>query len=86
MAHQDPHIKYKELMNEVDRDVSRDTIRRVFREMHMKKWLPKERPAIQQHHAAQRLAWAQKYANFTPEDWKRVIWSDECAVERGEGI
>lgn len=24
--------------------------------------------------------------NFTPEDWARVCWSDECSVERGAGV
>ena len=54
--------------------------------MHKKKWLQKVRPEIKEEHANQRLTWANRYAYFTPEDWNRVKWSDECSVERGEGI
>lgn len=83
--HQDPHIKMDDLMKNVD-DVSKVTVRRLFREMHQKKWLQKSRPAIKPEHAAQRLAWANSYAHFTEEDWARVVWTDECTVERGKGM
>ncbi|KAJ5783167.1 hypothetical protein N7457_004941 [Penicillium paradoxum] len=33
-----------------------------------------------------RLRWARRYEHFTPEDWARVFWSDECTVERGIGV
>jgi hypothetical protein len=36
-------------------------------------------------HAAKRLQWARTYEYYTPKDWKRVFWSDECTVERGIG-
>jgi transposase len=84
--HKNPHIKIRELVNEIDHDISKDTIRRAFREMHKKKWLQKVGPEIHPHHAAQRLAWANRYAHFTPDNWKQVRWTDECTIERGEGI
>ena len=34
--------------------------------------------------AAERLGWALHYADWTEEDWKRVIWSDECSVEKSK--
>jgi hypothetical protein len=54
--------------------------------MHKKKWLQRVRPELKEEHAIQRLAWANRYAHFVLEDWKQVKWSDECSVERGEGI
>ncbi|KAJ5900309.1 uncharacterized protein N7473_004379 [Penicillium subrubescens] len=36
-------------------------------------------------HATARLEWARTYSGYTPEDWDRVFWSDECTVERGIG-
>ena len=33
-------------------------------------------------HRKKRLAFAQKYQNWTVEDWKRVIWSDETKINR----
>ncbi|KAJ5529938.1 hypothetical protein N7527_003331 [Penicillium freii] len=44
------------------------------------------RPYLKEEHARKRLAWAYRYRHFTPEDWARVYWSDECTVERGIGI
>lgn len=41
---------------------------------------------LEPRHAVQCLAWAQRYESFTPADWARVKWSDECTVERGVGI
>ena len=40
---------------------------------------------MEEEHAAQRLEWARRYKDWTPEDWLKVNWSDECSVERSEG-
>lgn len=85
-ANQNPRIKYRELAKEVDNCASRSTLYRLFREMHKKKWLQKVRPEIQPHHAAQRLAWANRYAQYGPDQWSHIKWSDECTIERGIGI
>ena len=82
---EDAHIKMRELQATVDNSVSKTTIRRLFRNIHRKKWLQLDRPALEPHHAEQRLQWAQKYADFTPADWRRILWTDECSVERGKG-
>ena len=34
-------------------------------------------------HKAARLLWAIKYQNWTVEDWKKVVWSDECIMKIG---
>jgi transposase len=31
------------------------------------------------------LAWALRYQWYTPLEWARILWSDECTVERGKG-
>ena len=35
-------------------------------------------------HAIKRLAWAKEYKNWTKEDFKGVIYSDECMVEKSK--
>ena len=80
-----PHITLYELQESVDMRCSKDTIRRVFRTLHMRKWLQRKRPEITPENAEKRLQWAQRYAHFTSTDWRRVIWSDESTVERGKG-
>ena len=54
--------------------------------MNLRKWIQKKRPYLTADHARARLDWAQAYKLYTLEDWKRVIWSDECTIERGVGI
>jgi transposase len=80
-----PHITLYELQESVNMRCSKTTIRRVFRNLHMRKWLQRDRPEILSENAEKRLQWAQRYAHFTSIDWQRVIWSDESTVERGKG-
>ena len=37
-------------------------------------------------HIAKRLQWARAYENWTAEDFERVIWSDECSVEKAKDL
>lgn len=80
------HIKMHELLEDVQNSASKRTVRRLFQNMHKKKWIQRDRPELQPYHAEKRLEWARKYAHFTPMDWRRVIWTDECSVERGLGL
>ena len=58
------------------------TIWRVLAKANIKKWCAAERPLLKKEHAAARWAWVLKYKDWTEEDWKCVIWSDECKVEK----
>ena len=80
------HIKMRELQESVNNSVSKRILQRLFRNMHKRKWMQRQRPEIQPIHAEKQLQWARMYASFTPMDWKKVIWSDECSVERGKGV
>ena len=42
-----------------------------------------QKPVLKPSHKAARLLWARRYQNWTVEDWKRVIWSDESAIVLG---
>ena len=35
--------------------------------------------------AAKRLAFAKKFVLLSKEEWAKIIWSDECSIERGSG-
>jgi len=35
-------------------------------------------------HIAKRLEWAKTHKDWTAEDFERVIWSDECSVEKSK--
>lgn len=81
-----PHIKYAELLDEVESRVQRSTLWRLFNEMGIRKWRQCCRPALNELRAAKRLAWALAYQHYTPGDWARVCWTDECTIERGHGL
>jgi transposase len=81
----DPCITREDLLAEVDYKVKANSIWRLTHEMGLRKWRKLNRPYLTPIHAAKRLAWALTYRHFTPEDWKRVFWSDETTIERGQG-
>jgi len=83
---QNPNIKYADLIEEVDNAVQKRSLQYLLQEMGRRKWKQMNRPKLEPQHAVQHLAWAQRYESFTPADWARVKWSDECTVERGVGI
>jgi Transposase/DDE superfamily endonuclease len=65
-----------------NQELSVPTIRRRLREDKIRKWRAVKRPLLTKEHARQRLEWARRWQHLTLEDWKRIIWSDECAVQR----
>ncbi len=57
-----------------------------LREEGMRMWTKKKRPPLNATRAAARLEWALAHKNWTAEQWKHVLWSDECSVERSKGV
>jgi len=43
-------------------------------------YIAASKPGLSPENIAKRLAWAEKYKDWTIEDWKKVICSDECSV------
>lgn len=76
----------RDLLREVDDVVKKRSLQGLLRDMNKEKWLQIRRPAITKDHADSRLAWTRSHEYYILEDWKKVIWSDECTVERGVGI
>ncbi|DAZ94294.1 TPA: hypothetical protein N0F65_012063 [Lagenidium giganteum] len=42
----------------------------------------RKKPYLTKKHKTKRLEYARKYAQYTVEDWKKVLFSDECSVEK----
>ena len=61
---------------------SRSTLKRVLKKHNIKKWTAAERPLLDDKIATLRLEWALRYKDWDAEDWKKVVWSDECSVEK----
>ena len=62
--------------------VSSETVRRVLKKNSFKAVVKKKKPLLSARHRRKRLAFALKYREWTVEDWKRVIWSDETKINR----
>jgi DDE superfamily endonuclease len=43
-------------------------------------YIAAKKPGLSAENVAKRLAWAEKYKDWTIEDWKKVIWSDESSI------
>src|SRR5579859_3573308 len=65
-----------------NQDLSVSTIRRRLREDQIRKWRAVIRPLLTSAHAKARLKWAMQWRGLTIDEWRQVIWSDECAVQR----
>ena len=81
----DPKITYSALQREAGLTLHRSTMRRIIKAHGYHNWRAKERPYLTEEQAKRRFEWAQEHRNWTLDDWKKVIWSDECSVERGSG-
>ena len=46
-------------------------------------YIAAEKPGLHPEKIAKRLEWAERHKNWTVEDWKHVIWSDESSIWDG---
>lgn len=61
-------------------DISAVTIWRILRKAGLKKTKPTRKPGLTQKMKDERLQWCLTYRDWTLEDWKNVIWTDETSV------
>ncbi len=66
----------------IDNPVSAQTVRRVLKNNTFKAVTKKKKPLLTTVHRKKCLAFALKHKEWTVEDWKRVIWSDETKINR----
>jgi hypothetical protein len=65
-----------------NQDLSVSTIRRRLHEDQIRKWRAVIRPLLTSAHTKACLKWAMQWRGLTIDEWRQVIWSDECAVQR----
>ena len=80
-----PKLTYAALKIESGLTVSKKTLYRMLKDEGISNWLAKKRPLITPEVAAKRLRWAKKYKDWSWDEWCKMIWSDECSLERGKG-
>ena len=85
LARTNPRITYKDLRDQCGVSYSKSTLYRELKAYGLTNWLSKKRPLLTEEVAAKRLTWCKEREHWTYENWCKVIWSDECSVERGTG-
>lgn len=58
-------------------EISAESLRRSLRRSGLQAHICPKKPLLRKKHRQERLAFARRYKNWTMEDWKKVIWSDE---------
>ena len=80
-----PDATYAKIRLETGLELSNSTIYRILQSFNMEHWIAKKRPVLSKDHAKARLAWCEDRKSWTSEDWAKVIFTDECSLERGSG-
>lgn len=81
----EPAIKYKLLIAALSFETSRSTIYRYLKSEGITNWVARRRLLLTKAVLGKRLAWCKARAHWEEEDWLKIIFSDECSVERGSG-
>ena len=69
-----------QLRNESIVDISAKSVRRTLKELGMKAVIKQKKPPLLPRHRRERMEFAQRYKEWTIDDWKEVIWSDETKI------
>ena len=70
------------LKNITNQPLSSQTVCQHLKKAGMKAVVKKKRPALKKRHREARLDFALTHQDWTVEDWKRVVWSDETKINR----
>lgn len=80
-----PKLSARMVVAESGVKVSESTIRRILKRCGLKHWLSKKRPLLTKDHAQKRREWCLIRKDWSTQEWKTIIFSDECSFERGSG-
>jgi hypothetical protein len=83
LAEEKKFITPKQIKNELQLQVSDDTIRRRLDEVGLHGRVARIEYPFTPDHIRKRLSFAEGYGSWTEEDWERVLFSDETYVELG---
>ncbi|GBP08343.1 Transposable element Tc1 transposase [Eumeta japonica] len=72
----------KNAAKSIGKDVSSWTVRRALNRIGLVASVKKKKPALSDRNVKRRLHFCKTHKNWTVDDWKRVIWSDETKVNR----
>ena len=70
-----------ELRESANKHISALTVRRRLLEVGLKRCKARKKPYLSLSNKKKRKEFAKNYENWTPEDWGKIIWSDESNFE-----
>ena len=77
---EDPFTSYKEInveLAKLDVFVSIETLRSYVDRLDFKSYRAAHKPRLTARHRKSRLRWAKEHLNWTEDQWRSVVWSDE---------
>jgi hypothetical protein len=72
----------RSLQNITNQPLSAQTVRNSMKKEGMKAVVKKKRPLLSKKHMRDRLDFAIAHKDWTTEDWKKIVWSDETKINR----
>ena len=79
----DNAVQATKFINSITPDpVSAQTVRRTLKEVGLCSATKKKVPMLKASHCQRRLKFTRDHENWTVEDWKRVLWSDETKINQ----
>jgi transposase len=73
----------RDIVRALDLPVDRRTVRRRLNEIDLHTYLRRREHAFTEEDLRRRLSFAEGYANWSKEDWRRVLWSDHTLFTLG---
>jgi len=70
----------KSLQEITNQSISPHTVRNQMKDIGMKAVVKKKQPLLSQRHRRKRLDFAISHKDWTVDDWKGVVWSDETKI------
>jgi transposase len=71
----------RRLQTDIGVNLSVESVRRILRRHGLFARIKRKKPLLTKTHRKCRLAWANKCRNWTIDDWRRIIWSDESKYQ-----
>ena len=70
-----------EIREGANKNISARTVRKRLLEAGLKGCNARKKPYLSQANKKKRLEFAKKHENWTPDDWGKIVWSDESNFE-----
>ncbi len=72
----------KSLKKDLEMSVHVNTVRNALHEKGLGAFVKPEKPNLSPKNVKDRLAWAIAHKDWTQDDWRRVVWTDETKINR----